>query len=538
MALSTVVRGGTVFDGSGAEGVRADVGIEGDRVVLVVPPGDLPDAPDAKVLDADGLAVVPGFVNVLSHAWESLQRDGSGASDLLQGVTTEVFGEAISLGPGNEDLVTMAGALLGAREGDGVRLSFDRLGDGLDHVVARGTAPNVASFLGGGNLRLLGAGFEDRPLTPAELDRVTAVVREEMQDGALGIGSALIYPPGGYASTDELVALCTVVGEYGGTYVSHLRSEGEQFLECLDELLEIGRRAGCRAEVYHLKATGRSNHPKMRIAIDRISAARDAGQLVGANMYPYAAAGTGIAASIPKQYHAGGPEALLARLADPSQRREIAAAVRRHVPGSESPFLDSDAGAGMLFLADLEDGTPTRGKYLTELVDVLGVGDPAEALLEAVSRSPQSHAAYFLVDEANLELGLSQPWVSIGSDGAAHAAVPPFTDVEVHPRLYGSFARFLGRYVRDRGVTTFPDAVRRLTSLPAEELGLVDRGRVAPGSYADVVVLDPGTVADHADWMDAHRYATGVRHVLVNGEPVVVDGSLTGARPGRRLRRG
>ncbi len=481
---------------------------------------------------------MPGFVNMLSHAWESLQRDGSGASDLLQGVTTEVFGEAFSLGPGNDDVATMVGALAGGSEEGGVRLVFDHLAEGLDHLEKLGVAPNVASFVGGHNLRVLGAAFDDRPLTAQELDRLVALMREEMQDGALGIGTALIYPPGNYATTDELAAVCGPVGEYGGTYISHMRSEGDQFLECLDELLDIGRRAGCRTEVYHLKAAGKHNWAKMQQAIDRIQTARDAGQRVGANMYPYTAGGTALAASIPPRFHDGGPQALLTRLADPGQRREMAAAIREHSDDFENLFLAAGAGEGVLFLADLEDGTPAKGKRLTEVGAALGIDDPAEALLEVVSRSPGSGTAYFIISEDNIELGLSQPWVSIGSDAAAHSAVAPFTEDETHPRTYGTFARFLGHYVRERQVATFADAVRRMTSLPADEVGLVGRGRLTPGSFADVVVLDPDTVIDRADFMDSHAYAEGVRHVLVNGEVVVRDGSVLEARPGRRLRRG
>jgi N-acyl-D-amino-acid deacylase len=316
-----------------------------------------------------------------------------------------------------------------------------------------------------------------------------------------------------------------------------MRSEGDQFLECLEELLEIGRRAECRTEVYHLKAAGRHNWPKMQRAIDRIQQARDAGQDVGANMYPYRAGGTSLSASIPPSFHDGGPSALVERLADPTTRAHMAAAMRERSDEFENLFL-SAGGEGILFLSDLADGTPARGKRLSEVAVSLGIEDEADALLEIVSRAPATDAAYFLMDEANIELGLSQPWVSLGSDAAAHRAVPPFTDEETHPRTYGTFARFLGHYVRDRKVTTFPEAIRRMTSMPADALGLVGRGRLVPSSFADVVVLDPALVTDHADFMDSHRYAVGVTHVLVNGVPVVADGAVLDARPGRRLARG
>ena len=532
MALTRIVRGGTVYDGSGGEGVRADVGLEGDRVVLVA--ADLPDAPDAEVLDATGLAVTPGFVNVLSHAWESLQRDGSGASDLLQGVTTEVFGEAFSLGPSDDSFLPLLDSLA---EPTGSRLVFDRLGDGLDHLQSLGIAPNVASFVGGHNLRVLGAGYDDRPLTAAELDRLRALMDEEMSDGAPGIGTALIYPPGRFARTDELIELCRVVGRHGGVYISHLRSEGDQFLECLEELISIGREAECAVENYHLKAAGRHNWHKMQLAIDRIQAARDAGQPVTADMYPYTAGGTALAAAIPPQFHVGGPQALLDRLADPAVRAEVVAALHEHSDDFENLFLAAGEGEGVMFVSD-PDGISADGLSLVEVAGRLGHADAAEALVDVVRRAPDTGVLYFVADEANVELGLSQPWVSIGSDAVAHAARPPFTDDGTHPRTYGTFARFLGHYVRDRGVTTFADAVRRMTSLPATTLGLSGRGTLRPGSYADVVVLDPAQVRDTATYADPHRHAEGVRHVLVNGEVVVRDGAVTDARPGRRLRRG
>jgi N-acyl-D-amino-acid deacylase len=532
MALTHIVRGGTVYDGSGGAVVRADVGIEGDRVVQI--DTDLPDAPGAEVVDATGLAVTPGFVNVLSHAWGSLQQDSSGASDLLQGVTTEVFGEALSLGPSDERFSDYANAL-GAPED--IRVVFDRLGDGLDHLVGRGVAPNVASFVGGHNLRILGAGFDDRPLTGAELDRLRGLVDEEMSDGALGIGTALIYPPGRFARTDELTELCRVVGRHGGTYISHLRSEGDQFLECLEELIGIGRNAECSVENYHLKAAGRHNWHKMQLAIDRIQQARDEGQPVTADMYPYTAGGTALAAAIPPQFHVGGPEALMQRLDDPAVRREVVAALHRHSDDFENLFLAASEGTGVVFSDDV-GGLQTSGHSLVEVAAQLGLDDAAEALVEVVRRARDASVLYFIADEANVELGLQQPWVSIGSDAAAQPATPPFTDEGAHPRSYGTFARFLGHYVRDRGVTSFAEAIRRMTSLPASTLGLASRGTLAPGSYADVVVLDSEQVRDRATYEQPHQYAEGVRHVLVNGEAVVREGEVTQARPGRRVRRG
>ena len=529
MPASLVIRGGTVVDGTGTAARKADVAVDGDRIVGIGTIGDV----DAPTLDATGQVVTPGFVNVLSHAWGSLQSDGTGGSDLLQGVTTEVFGEAFSLGPGQ-----VSQALRNWDElGGGAQVDFDRLSQGLDHLVRGGVAPNVASFIGGVNLRVLGAGFDDRPLEPAELDRLRALVDEEMSDGALGIGTALIYAPGRFARTDELIALCEVVGRHGGTYISHMRSEGDQFLECLEELLTIGREASCRTEVFHLKAAGQHNWPKMKVAIERIEEARASGQRVAANMYPYTAGGTALAAAIPPRFHVGGPDALLERLKDPSLRREMLAEIREPSDEFENLFLAAGGGDGILFFDDIADGTKAKGRRLSELAAELGLDD-AEALLEIVARDPGQGVAYFIIDEDNVRLGLSQPWVSIGSDAQAHRAIAPYIDAATHPRAYGTFARVLGHYCRDEGLFPLTEAVRRMTSLPCDNFGLVDRGRLVEGAFADIAVFDPETIADRATYEQPHTYAVGVRHVVVNGRAVVQDGEFTSETPGRRLRRG
>jgi N-acyl-D-amino-acid deacylase len=530
--VTLVIRGGTVLDGTGAPGVAADVAINGDRITHV---GTVPDVVDgAQVVDATGLVVAPGFINVLSHAWGSLQRDGTGASDLLQGVTTEVFGEAFSLGPSTEETVK---ATEYWRTDPEVRIEFDRLSQGLTFLEGKGVAQNVASFIGGHNLRALGAGFDDRPMTPAEIDMLRNLVDEEMTDGALGIGTALIYPPGNYARTDELVALSEVLGRHDGLYISHMRSEGDQFLECLDELIHIARAAGTRAEVYHLKAAGRPNFPKMATAIENIEAARAEGLGITADMYTYTAGGTALAACIPPKYHEGGPSALYARLADPAQRARMFADIAKPSDEFENLYLASGGGEGLLFFEDFGDDLAGKGRTLAQVAADMGL-DEIDALLELVARHPHTGAAFFIIDEDNVRLGLRQPWVSIGSDAAAHQAIPPFTDAATHPRAYGTFARFLGRYCRDEGLFPLEEAVRRMTSLPADNLRLLDRGRLAPGGFADIVVFDPATIADHATYVDPHVYATGVHHVVVNGTPVVLDGALTHATPGRRLRRG
>ncbi|PZS28014.1 MAG: N-acyl-D-amino acid deacylase [Pseudonocardiales bacterium] len=528
--ISLVIHGGTVYDGNGGPGVAGDVLVDGDRVATV---GPRPDGLDADIIDATGLAVAPGFVNVLSHAWDSLQLDPSGASDLLQGVTTEVFGEALSLGPGGPDLAEYVGTW----DLRGAEVDFPRLSDGLAYLERRGVAPNVASFVGAHNLRILGAGFQDGPMEAAALDRMCCLLDEEMAEGALGIGTALIYPPGSHAGTAELVALSEVVSRHGGMYISHVRNESSGLLSAVEEVIEISRRASVRAEVYHLKSAGRENWPMMTQAIERIHTVRSAGEPVTADMYPYTAGSTALAAAIPPEYQIGGPRQLMSRLGDPRERQRMAAAIRAGSADWENLYRASGGGTGVLLLADLADGTPARGRQLSEVAADLDL-DEVDALLEIVARDPSISAAYFLMDESNVRLGLRQPWVSIGSDARAHRAEAPWTDEAAHPRTYGTFARVLGHYCRDVGLFSLGEAVRRMTSLPADNLCLPGRGRLEPGSAADVVVFDPAAVGDHATYAEPHRYATGIHHVLVNGIPVVRGGLLTGQHPGRRLRRG
>jgi N-acyl-D-amino-acid deacylase len=524
-----VVRGGTLVDGSGGAPRRADVAITGDRITTV---GDVSDAAGADEIDARGRVVTPGFVNVLSHAWDSLQVAPYANSDLVQGVTTEVFGEGISLGPTSpalERLLDREGRVAGART------DFPRLGDGLDHVVRTGVAVNVASFVGGHNLRALVAELDDRPLAARELDRLRTVLADELSDGALGLGTALIYPPGCYATTDELVALAEVVAEHDGLYVSHLRSEADRLLDGVDELLEIGRRSGARCEIYHLKASGRPSWPAMATAVERIERARDHGQPVTASMYPYTAGATSLVSCVPPSYHASG--ALLRHLGDLGARARITAEIAGDRGGWENLYVAAGGGTGILLLQDLHDGTPIDGRRLDRLARDLGRSE-LDLLLDVCARQPGMLAAFFTVDEENLRIGLRQPWVSICSDSPAFVDEAPWNQLPAHPRGYGAFARVLGRYVRQEGVLGLADAVRRMTSLPAQTLRLAGRGLLTPGAFADVVVLDPETIADTATFESPHSYAVGVEHVLVNGVPAVRHGALTGERPGRRLRRG
>lgn len=532
MSTTLVIRGGTVHDGSGGPGRVADVLVDGDRIVAVGPDGGGHDAP---VLDATGLVVAPGFVNVLSHAYFSLERDGRGLSDLYQGVTTQVFGEGVSIGPFTPEV--KAQLEHGFEPGD-PPLVWDRLSEFLAHLESKGVAQNVVSFVGAHNLRMIGAGSDDRPMTAAELDHVRGILDEEMADGALGLGSALIYPPGCFASTDELVALCEVVARHDGMYISHMRSEGDHFLDAVDELIEIGRRAGLHAEIYHLKAAGRHNWPKMARAIERVEAARAAGQPVTADVYPYLAGQTQLASAIPPDFHDGGYEALAARLADPAQRARIREGVETPSERWENLYLASGGADGVMLLPDPKGPAARyRGLSLRQAAEEHGT-DPVEMLLKLVEQEPALHAMYFMMDEEVLRTALRNPWVSVCSDSPTYAAEPPDTDAPIHPRAYGSFARILGRYVREQPLLTLGEAVRRMTSLPAGNLGLRDRGVLAPGNFADIVVFDPATVGDLATYENPHQYARGMRHVVVNGKTALADGVPTGLLSGRALRRG
>jgi N-acyl-D-amino-acid deacylase len=531
MSQRLVIRGGTVADGSGGALRAGDVVVEGDHITGIVPPGT---AVTGDELDASGMVVAPGFINVLSHAHYSLQLDSRGLSDLRQGVTTVVFGEGWSLGPATEQMLGQAQRDAPA----GARGAWPRLAEALRTLEATGLALNVASFVGAHNLRELSAGDNDRPLTPAEKDQACGVLAEELADGALGVGSALIYPPGCFADTKELAAWCGVVAQHDGLYISHMRSEGTRLLESLDELTGLAETTGVRAEVYHLKAAGQDNWPKMQAALDRIEQARARGLQVTADIYPYTAGMTSLSACIPPRYHDGGTAALLERLADPGTRADIARDIVVDSGTWENLYLAAGGASGILLLGGLEAAdAPHLGRTLAQAAAAEGI-DPVELLLGLVAGAPHLLAAYFIIDEDNMRAALSRPWVAICSDSEAPASEGRFLATPTHPRAYGSFARVLGRYARDERLLSLPEAVRRMTALPAQTLRLDHRGRIAPGYLADIAVFDPDTVADYATYDAPHRYAGGVAHVIVNGVPQVRDGTFTGAAAGRALRRG
>jgi N-acyl-D-amino-acid deacylase len=526
-----VLRGGAVYDGSGGPPAVADVAVRGDTVTAV---GDLRGARGSREIDARGLAVAPGFINMLSWAPDSLLADGRSQGDIRQGVTLEVFGEGESYGPYTDALK----AEMTKRQGDiRYEITWDSLGGFLETLQRRGVSCNVASFVGATTVRECVVGFDDRAPTPAELDRMRALVDRAMAEGALGVGSALIYAPGSYARTDELAALCEVAARHGGMYISHLRSEGDRLLEAVDELIAIARRAKIPAEIYHLKAAGRANWGKLDEVLRRIEAARASGLRITADIYPYTAGATGLDAAMPTWVQAGGLDAWIARLKDPATRARVVREIAG--PGGDWENLYRAAGSAenVLLVAFKNDRLkPLTGKTLAEVAKARGT-TPEETIVDlVVGDGSRVGTIYFLMDEENLRKELRRPWVSVCSDEGSLAPEGVFLKSNPHPRAYGAFARVLGRYVREQKVIPLEEAVRRLTSLPAENLKLGRRGRLKEGYFADVVVFDPARIADRATYDRPHRYATGVETVLVNGTLVVDRGEHTGAKPGRVLR--
>ncbi|HEY0026702.1 MAG TPA: D-aminoacylase [Allosphingosinicella sp.] len=521
-AYDLVVRGGTIYDGSGGAPYKGDVGVKGDRIAFV---GTHLKGRGGQEIDARGLAVSPGFINMLSWAAEPLIGDGRAQSDIRQGVTLEVFGEGWSMGPWNAATVAEVQA-----EQTGIRypVTFNSLGGYFDFIEKRGTSVNVASFVGASSVRVYALGRNDVDPTLDQLGEMRRLVREAMNQGAMGVGSSLIYIPAAYAETDELVALSTEAARCGGMYISHIRNEGAGVLGAIDELIDISRRSGARAEIYHLKAAGRSNWPLMEQVIARVEAARAAGVPVTANMYLYTASGTGLDSTLPAWVREGGHKAMMERLADPAVRATAAADIKASSNrdwttvqpiGFKSPALRGLAGKRLPEIA------AARGRSVEETaVDLVFEDDSAVGTV------------FHSMDEDNVRKGLVRPWVSFGSDAAALSAEPPFTDNPVHPRAYGNFARLLGRYVREEKLLTLQEAVRKLSALPADNLRISDRGRLKVGNFADVAVFDPAKIGDRATYEQPHAYAVGMRHVLVNGVPVLRDGSHTGASPGRAIR--
>src|SRR5437870_6436818 len=528
--FDVLIKNGTVYDGNGGEGRLADVAIQDDRIVGV---GNYQNASANNVIDAHGLAVAPGFINMLSWSVASLIADGRSQSEIRQGVTTEIFGEGESMGPVNDRVRQY----MLKQHGDiKYEIKWNTLAEYLKFLEAHGISCNVASFIGATTIRENVIGFEDKQPTPEQMDEMRELVRKEMEAGALGIGSALIYPPAFYAKTEELIELCKVADKYKGKYISHMRSEGNRLLEAFDELLHISREAHIPAELYHIKALGEKNWGKMDTLIARIEAARKEGLPIRANMYTYIAGGTGLDACLPPWTQDGGYPELLKRLRDPEIRKKIAAEVNVDSDKWENLYL----GAGSPDRIVLSDFTseklkPLDGKSLADIAKIRGK-DPVETVMDLlIENEARIGAMYFLMSEENVRKEITKPWISFGSDEASQAPEGVFLKSTPHPRAYGTFARVLGKYARDEKLVTLPEVIRRLSALPATNLGLDHRGFLKEGMFADVVVFDPATIADHATFENPAQYATGMKNVFVNGREVLKDGEHTGANPGRAL---
>jgi N-acyl-D-amino-acid deacylase len=528
-SFDIIIQGGTVYDGTGRAPRRADVGILKDRIAAI---GNLSRATAATIVDANGLAVAPGFINMLAHSESSLIVDPRSLSELKQGVTTQIFGE-FSMGPLNEQMKVR---LRETRGENRYEIEWTTLAEYLAYLEKRGISQNVASFIGAVTIREHVIGLEDKQPTPAQLNEMRELVRREMESGALGITTALIYPPAFFAKTDELIELCKVAAKYRGKYTTHMRSEGNQLLEAVQETIRISREAGLPAEIYHLKASGESNWPKMDQVIRMIEDARRHGVKISANMYTYPAGGTGLDASMPPWVWDGGREAGYKRLQDPATRQKIAEAIR--TPSNDWENLYMLAGSpDRLLLASFrsEKLKPLAGKTLGEVAKMRGK-DPVETIMDLVLEDrSRIGTIYFLMSEENIKKQIRLPWVSFGSDAASIAPEGNVLRSSAHPRAYGNFARLLGKYVRDEKVISLTEAIRRLTGLPATNLELDHRGFLKPGMFADVVVFDPKTIGDRATFENPHQLSVGVKDVFVNGVQVLKDGEHTGSKPGRAL---
>jgi N-acyl-D-amino-acid deacylase len=528
--FDVLIKGGTVYDGTGGEPRQADVAINGDRIINV---GDLGHAEAKLTVNASGLAVAPGFINMLSWSNESLIQDGRSQSEIRQGVTTEIMGEGESMGPVND---RVREHMLQTQKDIRYDIKWTTLAEYLRYLEMRGVSCNVASFIGATTIRENVIGFEDKAPTPQQLDQMRELVRKEMEAGALGIGTSLIYPPAFYAKTEELIELCKVAAKYQGKYISHMRSEENHLLEAFDELVRISREAGIPAEIYHIKAAGQKNWSKLDTFLSRIEAAQKEGLKIRANMYTYIAAGTGLDACLPPWTEDGGYPALFKRLRDPATREKIAAEVRRDSDAWENLYLAAGSPEKILLVGfKSEKLKPLTGKSLAEVAKIRGK-DPIETIMDLIAADESRiDSIYFVMSEENVKKELAKPWISFGSDEASQAPEGVFLKSNPHPRAYGNFARVLGKYCRDEKVIPLTEAIRKLSGLPAMNLGLDHRGLIQEGMFADVVVFDAATIADRATFDKPHQYAVGVKHVFVNGVRVLKDGEHTGAKPGRAL---
>jgi len=526
-----LIKNGTIADGSGNPTYVGSVGINADTIAAI---GELKNAKGNLEIDATGLVVAPGFINMLSWATESLIEDGKSQGDIRQGVTLEVFGEGWSMGPLSEKMKQEMPTSQGDIKYD---IDWSTLDEYLQSLVKRGISPNVASFIGATTVRINHIGYENRAPTDEEMESMKTMVRQAMEDGALGVGSSLIYAPAFYSSTEELIELCKVASEYDGMYISHMRSEGNRLLESIDELMRIANEADIRAEIYHLKMSGKENWNKYDDVVKKIDSARAAGLHITTDMYTYVAGATGLDASMPPWVQEGGYEKWSERLQDPAIRKKVLEEMT--TPTDEWENLMYAAGTpDNLLLVGFENDSLRHytGKTLAEVSKIHGKSPEETAMDLVVADGSRVGTVYFLMTEDNVKKQVALPYMSFGSDAGSMAPEGVFLNSSTHPRAYGNFARVLGKYVRDENVISIEEAVRKLTSLPASNLKIKNRGSLTEGYFADLAIFNPETIQDHATFAEPHQYSTGMVHVFVNGEQVLKDGEHTGATPGQVVR--
>jgi N-acyl-D-amino-acid deacylase len=520
-----LIKNGQIYDGSGTPAYMGDIGINADTIAAL---GDLKNAKGKTVIDAEGLAVAPGFINMLSWAVESLIEDGRSMGDIVQGVTLEVLGEGDSWGPWNERMKKAARESQSDIKYD---ITWTTLGEYMDYLANRGISTNIASFVGTSTLRIYTVGYDNRPPTEAEMDTMKYLVRQAMEEGAIGVSSALEYVPASFASTEELVELSRVAAEYNGMYISHIRNEDDRLLESIDELIRVAKEAGIRSEIYHFKEVGRNNWDKLEKAVNKIDSARAAGLYITADMYNYPASSTGFDVIMPEWVQEGGFDKWVERLKDPAVRKKIAPEILKTIlrkPGSPERIL--------LVGFNTDSLKYLQGKTLAKIAEMRGTS-PEETVMDLViDDNSRVSVVYFSMSEDNIRKQIALPWMSFCSDGQSMIPEGVFLKSSTHPRAYGNFARLLGKYVRDEKVIPLEDAIYKLTSLPAANMKIKKRGALKNGYYADVVIFDPTMVQDHATFESPHQLSTGMVDVFVNGVQVLKNGEHTGAMPGRVVR--
>lgn len=524
----TIIRNGMVYDGNGGEPFKGDIAISNDTIAFI---GDLSKASAKNEIDARGNAVAPGFINMLAQGMESLIADGKSQSDIRQGVTLEVFGEGVSMGPLNAKLKAQLQDDLSLLK---YKIEWNTLGEYLNFLEKKGVSCNVASYVGATTIRMNIIGEDNRDPTPAELDSMRWLVRQAMEEGAMGVGSSLIYPPAFFAKTDELIALCTEAGKYGGSYISHMRSEGNKLYEGVEELITIAKQAKCHAEIYHLKAGGKDNWGKMDSVIKRVERARREGLDITADMYTYTAGATGLTASFPPSLQDGGFDKLWKRLQDKTIRDEMKKAMNSNAADWENLYYGAGGAEKVLILGFRRDSLRKYiGKTLAQIAAARGTSPEETAMDLIVQDSSRIDVAYFLMNEDNVKKQVALPWVSFGSDEGTYAPEGVFLKFNPHPRAYGNFARVIGHYSREEKILSLAHAIQKLSKLPATNLKIKKRGELKAGNYADIVIFDPAKIEDHATYDKPHQYATGISDVFVNGVAVLEGGNHTGNKPGR-----